>query len=479
MYGVIPTKTLTDSFRIEKDYLGEIQVPADCYYGVQTARALENFPISGQTSLPIFTMAIVNIKKAAAMVNVDLGCLDSRIGNMIILACDRILNGEFQDQFLVDVYQAGAGTSHHMNVNEVIANIAIEMLHGMKGDYSLVHPNDHVNYGQSTNDVYPTAMRIAALQLSRKLVKDLHLLSETLNQKAKAFDSIVKSGRTHLQDAVPIRVGQEFSGYTASLLKATRGIEKASESLKELGIGGTAVGTGINTHPEYAGRVIEKLRKMTNLDLRESRNRFESMQSNAPFVELSGALRTLSGELILIANDLRLMNSGPNTGLAEIELPPVQPGSSIMPGKVNPVIPEMVNMVCFSVLGNDVAIVFAAQAGQFELNVMMPLIQYKLLDSLLILTNAIKTFHEKCISGLTVNAEKCWDYATRSLGIVTVLNPLIGYSKAAEVVKESLQTGRPVKEIILRHELLSEDQVNQILSPISMTEPHRKNVHVV
>lgn len=477
VYGVITTKTSTNSFRREKDYLGEMQVPAECYYGVQTARALDNFPISGQTSLPIFTMAIVNIKKAAAMVNVELDCLDSKIGNMIILACDRILNGEFQDQFLVDVYQAGAGTSHHMNINEVIANIVIEMLGGEKGDYSVVHPNDHVNYGQSTNDVYPTAMRIAALQLSRKLMKNLHLLIEAFNQKARCFDSLVKSGRTHLQDAVPIRVGQEFSGYAMSLLKATRGIEKSSESLKELGIGGTAVGTGINTHPEYTNRVIEKLRKMTNLDLRESKNRFEAMQSNAPFVELSGALRTLAVELIRIVNDLRLMNSGPNTGLAEIELPPVQPGSSIMPGKVNPVIPEMVNMVCFSVLGNDVSIAFAAQAGQFELNVMMPLIQYKLLDSILILTNAIKIFHEKCISGLTVNATKCWEYATRSLGIVTVLNPIIGYSKAAEVVKESMRTGKSVKEIILGQGLLSEGQLNQILSPVSMTEPQIKDIH--
>ncbi len=477
VYGVITTKTSTNSFRIEKDYLGEMRVPAECYYGIQTARALDNFPISGQTSLPIFTMAIVNIKKAAAMVNVELDCLDSRIGNMIILACDRILNGEFQDQFLVDVYQAGAGTSHHMNINEVIANIVIEMLGGEKGDYSVVHPNDHVNYGQSTNDVYPTAMRIAALQLSKKLTKNLHLLIEAFSQKARCFDSLVKSGRTHLQDAVPIRVGQEFSGYSTSLLKATRGIEKSSESLKELGIGGTAVGTGINTHPDYPNRVIEKLRKMTNLDLRESKNRFEAMQSNAPFVELSGALRTLAVEFIRIVNDLRLMNSGPNTGLAEIELPPVQPGSSIMPGKVNPVIPEMVNMVCFSVLGNDVSIAFAAQAGQFELNVMMPLIQYKLLDSILILTNAIKIFHEKCISGLTVNATKCWEYATKSLGIATVLNPIIGYSKAAEVVKESMRTGKSVKEIILGQGLLSEGQLNQILSPVSMTEPQIKDIY--
>ncbi len=471
-------KKRTDTFRIEKDYLGELKVPTDAYYGVQTARAVENFPISGQTSQPVFTLAMVSIKKAAAMVNVELGCLDSRIGNMIILACDRILNGEFHDQFVVDVYQAGAGTSHHMNVNEIIANIAIEMLGGVKGDYSLVHPNDHVNYGQSTNDVYPSAMRIAALQLSKKLVKNLHALTETFKQKAKSFDSIVKSGRTHLQDALPVRVGQEFSGYTDSLLRATRGIEKAGESLKESGIGGSAVGTGINTHPEYAGRVVEKLRKIVNLDIRESKNRFEAMQSNAPLVELSGALRALAVELIRIANDLRLMASGPNTGLAEIVLPAVQPGSSIMPGKVNPVIPEMMNMVCFSVIGNDLSIVLAAQAGQFELNVMMPVIQYKLLDSILILANATKIFNEKCISGLAVNETRCKDYALRSLGVAAVLNPIIGYSKASEVVKESVKTGKSIREIILEQDFLSQEQLNRVLSPMVMTEPGAKHIDV-
>lgn len=465
-----------NSFRIEKDYLGEMQLPGDVYYGIQTARAIENFPISGQTSQPVFTLAIVQIKKASAMVNVELGCLDSKIGNMIILACDRILNGEFQDQFLVDVYQAGAGTSHHMNVNEIIANIAIEMLGGEKGDYSVVHPNDHVNYGQSTNDVYPTAMRIAALQLTKKLVKNLYILTESFHQKAKSFDSIIKSGRTHLQDAVPIRFGQEFSGYTESIFKATKGIERACESLKDLGIGGSAVGTGINTHPEFAGKVVEKLRKMTNLDLRESKNRFESMQSNAPFVELSGALRTMAVELIRIANDLRLMNSGPNTGLAEISLPAVQPGSSIMPGKVNPAIPEMVDMVCFAVLGNDASITMAAQAGQLELNVMMPLIQYKLLDSIAIMTNAAKVFHEKCVAGITVNANRCWEYATRSLGIVTILNPIIGYSKAAEIVRESVQTGKSVEEIIQEKRLIATEQLHQALSPGSMTEPGAKYI---
>ncbi len=461
----------TISFRKEKDYLGEMKIPANAYYGVQTARAIENFPISGGTSQPIFTTAIVSIKKAAAMVNSETGRLDRKIGGAIIEACDRILKGGFQEQFCVDVYQAGAGTSHHMNVNEVIANIAIEMLGGGKGDYSVVHPNDHVNCGQSTNDVYPTAMRIAALLSSKKLIANVSALTDAFDLKAKAFNTIVKSGRTHLQDAVPVRVGQEFSGYKESLLKATSSIEKAGDSLKESGIGGSAAGTGINTYPGYITKMIEYLRGITGLDIVASKNRFEAMQSNRPFVEFSGALRALSVELIRIANDLRLMNSGPNTGLAEINLPAVQPGSSIMPGKVNPVIPEMLTMVCFSVIGNDTSIMLAAQAGQFELNVMMPLIQHKILDSLLILTNAVKVFDEKCVRGITVNKEKCLDYAMKSMGIATILNPIIGYENAAEVVKESMRTGRTTKEIILEKKILTKEQVDTLLSPMSMTEP--------
>ncbi|MBM4053949.1 MAG: aspartate ammonia-lyase [Planctomycetes bacterium] len=461
----------TNSFRIEKDYMGEMKIPAEAYYGVQTARAIKNFPVSGYTSQTIFTRAIVFIKKAAAKTNIAIGHLNGKIGDAILHACNRILKDEFQEQFCVDVYQAGAGTSHHMNVNEVIANIAIEMLGGKKGDYTVVHPNDHVNCGQSTNDVYPTAMRIAALFSSKKLLSNVYALVDAFDLKAREFDAVVKSGRTHLQDAVPVRVGQEFSGYKEALLKASAGIEKACESLRELGIGGSAAGTGINTHPDYVAKMIESLREITGLDVVASKNRFEAMQSNRPFVEFSGALRALSVELIRIANDLRLMNSGPNTGLAEINLPAVQPGSSIMPGKVNPVIAEMLNMVCFSVIGNDTSIMLAAQAGQFELNVMMPLIQYKMQDSLLILTNAVKVFDEKCVRGITVNKEKCEDYAMKSLGIVTVLNPIIGYANAAEVVKESMKTGKTAKEVILERKILTKEQVDKLLSPMSMTEP--------
>lgn len=466
------TDNVADSFRIERDYLGEMQIPLKAYYGIQTARAIQNFPISGYISHPDFTKAMVYIKKAAAIVNGELGCIDKKTSDLIVTACDRIMSGEFWDQFVVDVYQAGAGTSHHMNVNEVIANVAIELAGGKKGDYSKMHPNDHVNFGQSTNDVYPTAIRIAALMLSRNLLRNLYKLIETFEYKSKAFDRVVKSGRTHLQDAVPIRVGQEFSGYTESLRFSAKKIENACESLKDLGIGGSAVGTGINTHPEFAGKVVEKLRELTDLDLRPASNRFAAMQSNAPLVDFSGAIRTAAVELIRISNDLRLMNSGPNTGLAEINLPAVQPGSSIMPGKVNPVIPEMVNMVCFAVIGNDTSIAYAAQAGQLELNVMMPLIQYKLIDSIVILTNAAGIFTDKCVSGISINEERCQDYAMRSLGIVTVLNPLIGYAKAAEVVKEAMKTGKSIRSVILSWGILSAEELDRLLSPESMTEPH-------
>ena len=358
-----------------------------------------------------------------------------------------------------------------MNVNEVIANIAIESLGGEKGNYSIVHPNDHVNFGQSTNDVFPTAMRISALFQLAELFPVLDELVNALNEKAEEFDNVIKSGRTHLQDAAPIRFGQEFSGYAEAVSKSEVNIKKASDALKELGIGGTAVGTGLNTHPDYTKRIIKELQEITNLDVRGASNYFEAMQSNAPITEVSGALKVLAIELIRIANDLRLLSSGPKTGLAEITLPAVQPGSSIMPGKVNPVMAEMLNMVCFSIIGNDITITMASQAGQFELNVMMPVMQYKLLDSVSILTNALKVFTNKCIKGITVNVDRCYQYATNSMALVTALNPYIGYSKAADIAKESLLTGKSIKEIILENGLMSEEKLNEILSPMSMTKP--------
>jgi fumarate hydratase class II/aspartate ammonia-lyase len=458
-------------YRIEKDSLGEVKVPIKAYYGAQTIRALENFPISSIRPHPIFTRSIVYIKKAAAKVNNELGCLDNEKSEAIINAADRIIEGEFKDQFVVDVYQAGAGTSFNMNVNEVIANVAIESLGGEKGDYSVIHPNDHVNFGQSTNDVFPTAMRISALYLLKELFPVVDALVESFNKKANEFDKTIKSGRTHLQDAAPITLGQEFSGYADAVSKSAKKIEKASDALKELGIGGTAVGTGLNTHPDYKEKIIKELRKITNLDIGSAANYFEAMQSNAPITEVSGALKVLVIELIRIANDLRLLSSGPKTGLAEITLPAVQPGSSIMPGKVNPVMAEMLNMVCFSIIGNDLTITMASQAGQLELNVMMPVMQYKLLDSISILINALKAFTDKCIKGITANEDRCYQYATNSMSIVTALNPYIGYSKAADIAKESLLTGKSIKEVILGKKLIPEEKLNEILSPMSMTKP--------
>jgi fumarate hydratase class II/aspartate ammonia-lyase len=414
---------------------------------------------------------MVYIKKAAAKVNNELGCLDNEKSEAIINAADRIIEGEFKDQFVVDIYQAGAGTSFNMNVNEVIANIAIESLGWEKGNYSVIHPNDHVNLGQSTNDVFPATMRISALYLLKELFPVVDALAKSFNKKANEFDKTIKSGRTHLQDAAPITLGQEFSGYADAVSKSAKKIKKASDVLKELGVGGTAVGTGLNSHPDYKERIIKELQKITNLDIRGAANYFEAMQSNAPITEVSGALKVLAIELIRIANDLRLLSSGPKTGLAEITLPAVQPGSSIMPGKVNPVMAEMMNMVCFSIIGNDLTITMASQAGQLELNVMMPVMQYKLLDSISILTSAMKAFTDKCIKGITANEDRCNQYAANSMSIVTALNPYIGYSKAADIAKESLLTGKSIKEVVLSKKLLSEKKLNEILSPMSMTKP--------
>ncbi|HUT37667.1 MAG TPA: aspartate ammonia-lyase [Planctomycetota bacterium] len=461
-------------YRVEKDSLGEVRVPADAYYGAQTQRAVENYPISGVRHPRHFVLACAYIKKAAALANRDVGDLDARLAEAIAAAADRVLAGEFADQFVVDVYNSGAGTSFHMNVNEVLANIAIEALGGQRGDYSVVHPNDHVNCGQSTNDVIPTATRLAALLMLRGLMPALDRLVTAFRARAEAFDGVIKAGRTHLQDAVPVRLGQEFGAYAAAVTKATNAIEAAGAACAELGIGGSATGTGLNTHPEYAARIVAHLRQLTGLDLRAAPDRFEAMQSQGPVVQLSGALRGLAVELIRIANDLRLLASGPTTGLAEILLPSAQPGSSIMPGKVNPSIPEMMNMVCFAVLGNDLTIATAAQAGQLELNVMMPVIAYKLLDSLQILTNAIGIFASRCVEGIEANAERCRAYAERTLGLATALNPYIGYRAAADVVKESLATGRSMRDIIVAKGLLSAEQLDRILDPRAMTEPREK-----
>ena len=456
--------------RIERDSLGERELAPDVYYGIQTARAVENFPISGWKPYPALVTATIQIKKAAARVNSALGSLDPKIARAIEDAADAVVAGELRDQFVVDPFQAGAGTSHNMNANEVLANRAIELLGGEKGDYSIVHPNDHVNMSQSTNDVFPTAMRLAALEETGNLTTSLERLAESLQAKSDEFDEIVKSGRTHLQDAVPIRLGQEFRAYATAIRKNRDRIARAAEELREIGLGGTAVGTGLNAPPGYRKRIVEELSRITNQTLRATGDYFEAMQSMSPFVAMSSSLKTLATDIIRITNDLRLLSSGPNTGLAEINLPAVQPGSSIMPGKVNPVIAEMNAMVCFQVMGNDLAIASAAQAGQIELNVMMPVIAFNLLMSSTLLTSALTVLRERCVQGITANKERCEWYVEHSVALVTALNPRIGYARAAEIAKRAIATGKTIRETIEEEGLLTEEELSEVLDTRRMTE---------
>jgi fumarate hydratase class II len=458
--------------RIEKDSLGELEVPEEAYYGVQTARAIENFQISPWRFQTEFVRSLAWIKAAAAKTNRELGLLDEQKARAIEQVALDIAKGAHQDQFVVDVFQAGAGTSFHMNINEVIANRACELLGSQKGDHKLLSPNDHVNMGQSTNDVIPTAIRLTGLSLSFPLLEALEKLQDSLESKAKEFDTVIKSGRTHLQDAVPLRLGQEFGGYAAAINRAKEQVSRASTGLQELGIGGSAVGTGLNTHPDYRKKIVDNLEEITRFSLRTAENYFYAMQSMAPFTVMSAILRNLAVECIRMANDLRLLASGPNTGFNELQLPAVQPGSSIMPGKVNPVMAEMLNMVCFQVIGADTCITMASQAGQLELNVMMPVIGYNLFLSFSILTNALNAFREKCIEGIVANTEVCVKYAENTLALATVLNPYIGYLKAAEVVKESLKTGHTIKEIVFEKGLLTEQQWIEIFDLSKLTEPN-------
>ncbi|MBC8121632.1 MAG: aspartate ammonia-lyase [Gemmatimonadaceae bacterium] len=458
------------SGRIERDSMGERTLPGDAYYGIQTQRAVENFPISGIGPLPDYVRACVLIKKAAARVNGELGCIPVEVSEALSAACDEILAGRYQEQFVVDIFQAGAGTSHHMNVNEVLANLALERLNDTRGNYARVSPNDHVNYGQSTNDVIPTAIRLGALFASTPLLETLSALTAALERKGKEFQPVLKSGRTHLQDAVPVRLGDEFLAYAQILGEHAERIENARHGLQVLGLGGSAAGTGINTHSEYRHKVVAELACLSGFALTPAARPMAAMQSMAPFVALSGALRNLAQDLVKISGDLRLMDSGPNTGLGEITLPAVQPGSSIMPGKVNPVICEMLTMVCFQVMGYDQAIALAAQAGQLELNVMMPLIAYDLLHSLTILTRALTVLRSRCVEGIRARPDRCLAYAERSLALVTALNPHIGYLNAAQVAKESLETGLPIREIVLTRGLLSEAQLAGILDLERMSQ---------
>ncbi|WP_373539576.1 aspartate ammonia-lyase [Chamaesiphon sp.] len=459
------------SYRVERDSMGERQIPASAYYGIQTLRAIENFPISGLKPLATYVDACILIKKAAAIVNSKLGCIPTDIGKAIVTAADEVLQGIFRDQFVVDIYQAGAGTSHHMNVNEVLANRALELLGDIKGNYHHVNPNDQVNYGQSTNDVIPTAIRVGGLlALTHTLQPALTNAIGALDQKAVEFHSIVKSGRTHMQDAVPVRLGDSFGAFAQILRDHQVRIITAAGDLTKLGLGGSAVGTGLNTHPEYRSQVAQVLGELIGQPLTVAPNLMAAMQSMAPFVNVSGSLRNLAADLLKISHDLRLMDSGPKTGFKEIQLPPVQPGSSIMPGKYNPVMAEMISMVCFQVMGFDRSIEMAAQAGQLELNVMMPLIAYDLIHSIEILGNALQAFTDQCILGITPNPERCHHYAEGSLALVTALNTHIGYLNAANVAKESLATGKSLRQIVLEQGLMEPELLAQVLDLDKMSQ---------
>ena len=450
--------------RTERDFLGELAVPADAYFGIQTWRAVHNFPISGIREPAVFNRACAEIKKAAARTHHELGALPSLITAAIIEAADEVIAGKHDDQFVVDVFQAGAATSCHMNVNEVIANRAAELLGGERGRYDRVHPNDHVNMGQSTNDVVPTAMRLAALLTLPGLTDALNRLADAFAAKGEQFADVAKSGRTHLQDAVPVTLGQELAGWAECVRWLATHIEEQRGPLRELGIGGSAAGTGLNTKPGYRERIVELLSEQTGVDLAPAPDLFEAMQSMAPFVRVSAALRTAAIELGRISNDLRLLSSGPTTGLAEVRLPAVQPGSSIMPGKVNPVVAECMNMVCFQILGNDTCIAHAAAAGQMELNVMMPVINYNLLQSITILTNGVRMLREKCIEGIAADAEACAACLAGSVGLATVLNPVIGYKAAAEVAREAVATGKTIREVVLEKGILSAEELDALLA---------------
>ena len=457
--------------RIERDPIGEMPLPDDVYYGVQTARALENFPISGLRAQASLVTATVLVKKAAAQAHLALKRLEPRVADAISRAADEVLAGGLHDQFVVDVYQAGAGTSHNMNANEVLANRAEELLGGRRGEYRLVHPNDHVNMGQSTNDVFPTATRLALLLQHQPLVNAALELAASLAAKATAFDGILKVGRTHLQDAVPMTLGQEFSGFAACLERGADDVTRAAEGLTELNLGATAVGTGLNAGDDYTTQAIAALARLTGLNVRPAANRFRVTQSMGDVLAYTGAMRRLAVELSKIASDLRLLSMGPRAGLSEIALPAVQPGSSIMPGKVNPSIPEMVNQVCFQVIGCDMTVCTAAEAGQLELNVMMPVIAWNAIHASTILRGAMTSLRSRCVDGIQADDARCRELLDRSTAVATALSPYIGYAATAEIAKESVRTGRPVRDLVIERGLLDAAQLDRILAVDTMTRP--------
>ncbi|MBW9172001.1 aspartate ammonia-lyase [Clostridium estertheticum] len=459
------------NFRLESDSIGSKQVPMEAYYGVQTLRCAENFKITGLGMCVEFIKSLVEIKKAAAITNNEVGLLDKKIEEAIVMACDEIIDGKLQNQFIVDPIQGGAGTSMNMNANEVIANRAIEILGGKKGDYSIVHPNDHVNYGQSTNDVIPTAGKMTTLKLLPKAIAELSKLYDAFSEKSIEFDDVIKMGRTQMQDAVPIRLGQEFKAYSSVIRRDILRLEKAKEELKVVNMGGTAIGTGMNADIQYFNKIVPNISKTSNIELKQATDLIDSTQNLDAFVVVSGLIKACAVNLSKIANDLRLMSSGPRAGFGEINLPSKQNGSSMMPGKVNPVIPEVISQVAFNIIGNDITITMAAEAGQLELNAFEPVIFYNLFQSIETLTNGVNTLVVNCISGITANRERCKELVENSIGIITAICPHIGYKKAAGIAKAALNTKKSVRELILKEGLLGEKELNDILDIELMTKP--------
>ncbi|WP_059102535.1 aspartate ammonia-lyase [Shouchella shacheensis] len=458
-------------YRIERDLLGEKQVPKSAYYGIQTMRAKDNFPITGYPPHPELIRAFGYVKKAAALANRDVGVLRPHLAEAIVEASEEVIAGKLNDEFIVDSIQGGAGTSFNMNANEVIANRSIELLGGEKGDYLKVSPNTHVNMAQSTNDAFPTAIHIAAIHLTQALSGELRKLVEAMKSKEREFDGILKMGRTHLQDAVPIRLGQEFGAYRRVLTRDLKRIDRSATHLFEINMGATAVGTGLNAKPEYIVKVAEHLAKITGLPFKTADDLVDATQNTDAYTELSSALKILAINLSKMANDLRLMSSGPRTGLNEINLPPRQPGSSIMPGKVNPVMCEVINQASFQVIGNDHTISLASEAGQLELNVMEPVLVFNLLQSLSVLKNGMGVFRSYAIEGITANVEHCLGLVEGSIGTITAINPHVGYEVATRIAKEAVETGRSVRDICLERGMLSEEELNEILDPKEMTNP--------
>ncbi|MCR8705295.1 aspartate ammonia-lyase [Campylobacter sp. 2352 PW] len=460
--------------RKEHDFIGELEISDEVYYGVQTFRALENFHMSGRRlqDYPYFVKAFAQVKKAAALANKEVGVLDADKADAIAKACDRLIAGEFLDQFVVDMIQGGAGTSTNMNTNEVITNIALESMGRKKGEYQYLHPNDHTNLGQSTNDTYPSSIKVATYAKLTDLLKAMELLKTELEAKAKEYKDIIKMGRTELEDAVPTTLGNTFNAFASYIKSDIEKITAARESMSYLNLGATAIGTGINCHPDYKFVVEKKLKEITGVEFKPAEDFIAATQDTADFVHVSGALKTAAVRLSKIANDLRLMNSGPRCGLGEINLPKMQPGSSIMPGKVNPVICEAVGEACYEVIGNDVTIMLCSERGEFELNAFEPGIAYGLFNSIVLLENAMKSLAEKAVRGLTANPEACKQSVLNSIGIVTAFNPVLGYEKSASIAKEALETGKAVGDICLERGYLPKEEIERILTPENMLNPH-------